>query len=1038
VHVKRESALHLTLVCFVIVLLLFSALWTSLPGETRTEQNLLPHPGPERSSGRVTAPYPSVPDPQKPGTATEAPPITVQSTLFPSNDTLVSGNIVPPSLSELDLVAYDSANGYIYAAGYLSSYVAVINSSTWKVVSWISVGLHPDGLAIAGMNNELYVPYVGTDSLTVINTSTDRIQTNISIPGVAGAWSGAQAPPVQMAYDPSNRQLYLIDVADFDIIAVNTTSNSVAKDIQGDTAFPYGIAYVPSTNTVYVSNNDNEVGLTLIDPNTDSATGTISLGSNLYEGMAYDPISGDLYVSCDNQSFHGSGGPSEGNVTVFDPITNSTVASIVVGGIPDQVNYDPIASELDVANSLSVSIINDSTNTVAHTVGGSTQGLFGVWIAGETPAGDLFVASGGTNLTVVNPSSGTVVSQIQLGLPPVSVAVYDAAASRFLFDDGGTLLAVDPTTDLVTGSLTADFSSVLWYDAYPDMSVDPVNGLVYVTSFMENAVTVVDANSMTVVATIPIGSPYDEIDTPAAGSGGPIGITYDAYTGEFYTANELSENLTIINPSSERTNGSVTLPTPSSLVGSSKNGSILYAVSPESGQMFLINARSGTVTATVSVGGSPAGVTLDPATGSVYVSNSEEDNVSVVDLATGQLVQTIGLAWGADPGFSALDPVDNQLVVSAGTPYFSNITVPDSLQLVNTSTGTPSGTRSVGQLPFAIAYDPVGGQMAVGNYVTGSITILSVPATPQTGQYPVHFTESGLVAGTAWSVTLNGTQDESTTGTASFAEPNGTYPFTVEPVAGYTGSPSSGSVTVDGTPVNQSVEFTATTPSDYAANFTESGLPVETNWSVTVGGTTHLSTSNTVAFTEANGSYPYSVGSAAGYGPNPSNGTFTVSGVPVSVAIAYSPVYALNFTETTLSPGTNWSVTLTGSASSVILISAGSDSPDMLTRWSESASTIRFYVSNGSYSYSAFAPGRANITGTLNVEGAPGGPIAIDYPINSTPSAPSGIPIVDYAIIGLAVTVVVIALGVVLMRRRGKAPPSSHTPDSTPGPSVPP
>jgi len=74
--------------------------------------------------------------------------------------------------------------------------------------------------------------------------------------------------------------------------------------------------------------------------------------------------------------------------------------------------------------------------------------------------------------------------------------------------------------------------------------------------------------------------------------------------------------------------------------------------------------------------------------------------------------------------------------------------------------------------------------------------------------YLVTFTESGLPSGTSWSITLNGTTKSSTTNTITFSVPNGTYSYVVESVSGYTASPSSGTITVNGANIEKAVTFT--------------------------------------------------------------------------------------------------------------------------------------------------------------------------------------------------------------------------------------
>ncbi len=80
-------------------------------------------------------------------------------------------------------------------------------------------------------------------------------------------------------------------------------------------------------------------------------------------------------------------------------------------------------------------------------------------------------------------------------------------------------------------------------------------------------------------------------------------------------------------------------------------------------------------------------------------------------------------------------------------------------------------------------------------------------AKPTNDNYNVTFIEAGLPTGTSWSISLNGQSESSSGITISFQEPNGTYSFTVGSVTGYNASPSSGSITVSGSAVNETIAF---------------------------------------------------------------------------------------------------------------------------------------------------------------------------------------------------------------------------------------
>lgn len=64
----------------------------------------------------------------------------------------------------------------------------------------------------------------------------------------------------------------------------------------------------------------------------------------------------------------------------------------------------------------------------------------------------------------------------------------------------------------------------------------------------------------------------------------------------------------------------------------------------------------------------------------------------------------------------------------------------------------------------------------------------------------------------------------------------------------------------------------------YQVTFAETGLPSGTSWSVTLGGITESSTTNTIVFFDPNGSYAFTVGAVMGYSTMHSSGAVIVSG----------------------------------------------------------------------------------------------------------------------------------------------------------------
>jgi hypothetical protein len=244
--------------------------------------------------------------------------------------------------------------------------------------------------------------------------------------------------------------------------------------------------------------------------------------------------------------------------------------------------------------------------------------------------------------------------------------------------------------------------------------------------------------------------------------------------------------------------------------------------------------------------------------------------------------------------------------------------------------------------------------------------------------YAVTFNETGLPAGTSWSVAVrshvdfNGTILESNNSESSiansleFQEPNGTFGFNIGSVAGYraslpasnlTGFLTNSSFTVAGGPSAVWIQFTPTTPPAprYAVDFEESGLPTGSRWwlstrnvtttevgnqtTVNVTQLTESSTSSTMTFYESSGAYGYNSSTIPGFRAHPPAFGYNVTGPGLVVWIEFSPVlYNVIWEESGLGLGLSWSVLVTNSTATTEVESVGA--------WT----TARLV--NGTYSYS--------------------------------------------------------------------------------------
>gem|GEM_PF-2571028 len=215
--------------------------------------------------------------------------------------------------------------------------------------------------------------------------------------------------------------------------------------------------------------------------------------------------------------------------------------------------------------------------------------------------------------------------------------------------------------------------------------------------------------------------------------------------------------------------------------------------------------------------------------------------------------------------------------------------------------------------------------------VSSSITI-NVKFVPLIKEYKISFIEHGLPAGMIWSIKFNGSLYSNNTTSVSFIMPNGTYPYQIMPVKGYTSNVSYGNVTVNGKDTSVYIGWELL----YEISFVENGLPANAPWSVTFNGKALSSSKPMITAYAPNGTYSYKVNSIQHYYANITNGNVTINGTGKTIYIGWKMIplkYTVTFIESGLPANTQWSVVFNNTKQT-------------------SAGAISFTAINGTYSFS--------------------------------------------------------------------------------------
>ncbi len=297
---------------------------------------------------------------------------------------------------------------------------------------------------------------------------------------------------------------------------------------------------------------------------------------------------------------------------------------------------------------------------------------------------------------------------------------------------------------------------------------------------------------------------------------------------------------------------------------------------------------------------------------------------------------------------------------------------------------------------------------------TGTVTLngasTSITIAFSVLTYSITFNESGLSAGTTWSVMLAGITETSSTSSITFTEPNGTFSYSVGSVSGYSTTTGAGSVTLDGVNATVNITFTNTNGS---VIFNESGLASGTTWTVTINGNA-LSSTSEIIFNLTYGTYSFSVGSISNYRANEYNGTVSISANSSSVQIVWTVItYPITVSLNGVANGTSWSVTLTGTTFSGQMVNVTESSM---------RGNVTFQEPNGTYTYSIHLPSGyksspGSLSGTTTVAGQSTSSVSVNAQKVQPVSGTQGPNTLIYAAI---VIVVLLLLIVAVIVRRGR------------------
>jgi YVTN family beta-propeller protein len=347
-------------------------------------------------------------------------------------------------------------------------------------------------LASEGAQDRLYV--TAQDKLLVVDPASLRIVKTVNVGGSLAAAAATADGRLLYAANSALEAVMVIDTATSQVIdLVRVGINPVGPVLLG-----------PDEKTVWVI---SEEAVSVIDAAAHKLVATIPVNNGVSSGLAFAPSGSSWRAYVSN--------PKDNTVIAIDAQNYAVVARIPVGKAPWRgVVYSQLTGKVYVANtgSQDLSVIDVLTNKVVNTILLPRPGFNNIAITKDGRF--LFLDSrysrnGGDSQIVVDATTESVVATIDIRPTGTSSP---ANPSRLVFTPDGRLgISIHKTSPNVTVVDVAALKVLKTIELKPlsekvlyrcSVTLSPDGGTAYVTSAVEETITVIDVPTLTVRAIV--------------------------------------------------------------------------------------------------------------------------------------------------------------------------------------------------------------------------------------------------------------------------------------------------------------------------------------------------------------------------------------------------------------------------------------------------------------------------------------------------------------------------------------------------------
>ena len=619
-----------------------------------------------------------------------------------------------PCPSRLRLAAAGTL--FLAAAGLAATAAMYPPKLPWAVPT-VKVGINPIGVAVDRATNTIYVANALSNSVSVIDGSTCNA-TNASFCSPIAKLTHVGPIPIWVTFDQTTGTLYVTDGLtrtgdDGNTIAVLNGNICNARDTSGCGQRPAAIVRVPGV--VFNQETGALVPLTLDPPNhtlyaPDANDGPVSMVNTATcnalntSGCSQVPstmANGDtVAIDYSNQSVYVTNA-IDLTVTVLNGATcNATTQSdcTEVSVAPLPADFFPLEPAVDQA-----------THTLYVPLAAVMEGILGY----------TAVIDGSTCNAIDHSGCGATPHLVQVGSLPEQVIIDPRTKSAYILSYSSSTLSVinTATCNGKDQSGCPQRAPALAVGLDPvGMDIDAKTHTLYTSSQDTNRLWVLDASTCNAMNTsgCTMFAPTTTIGA------GPFGIANNPNTRTVYAVNQLDNTVSVIDGTAcnkdnlagcNQTWATVNVGNAPRFIGINKITNTIYVSNIDDNTLSVIDGATcnGQITSgcmqpqpTTPVGAAPYQVAVDETTNTIYVANLDDNTVSVIngDVCNGTDTSGCNQTWpivtvGASPQGLALNPRND-------TVYVAN-TNDNTVSVINTLHCNAHDSSGCGQTPATIA-----------------------------------------------------------------------------------------------------------------------------------------------------------------------------------------------------------------------------------------------------------------------------------------------------------------------------------------------